>query len=1292
MTAQDTVRSLVLSEVYLSRADQSFVELTNMGDSALHLANFELGRLGPWTTPWNNDDNTRLRFSRIDPNLVLQPGESFVLASVRDWTEEQWAIDVAHWGYSENHNRNVTKKDMWKIADMQIHFPEDPAVPPDPTDSVSRIGTWNYYQVMETWGGRDTWYILYWLPNGDSVLIDQFNGIFVENDGTRIDGAMDVAGVTGASNNCVLVRKFSVKKGEPKFEKGRGNAIEESEWLPIPRLGGRLDPNDPAWEVNRGVFWTLGNHGDYHLSSLTSSTVDINWTDTVLTVPWGVRNDDSIMQEFNHTEGIAWHYDFVKKSEDSAYVSVRSGDVLTLYACGNTLERMKFRIEVTPPPDNANIVIPKRAKTNNPASRAYGFYRCGPIPYEVTDGLALDTISNVPYATRVDTLFKYLEKAPDADWEIVWVDGEERTDLKLGDMLKVTAKDGSEKLYYIKVYEYRESRNTALNAITWPDIPEIYKGNPYFGFEGDTIPNFDSRVFNYTVQVPYDVPNIPALVPHKASLNSTVAVKRATNLRGSAEERTTRFTVTAENDTVYQDYSVLLQKEVLPANVQPWIAEPMFSQIVWQDQFGNDFLEICNPGTEDIDLSNYMLVFCRFRDWPEAIQYFAVDTMYNYRYRKYIPGYKWVDSIAWLQNPGVAEKDLATPAVIKPGQVFVIGDIGVWGDSHYPWWASERCDIDLHHNPWHQYLARWTAMQEWKGMHYYMLKITNDSILDGSKPATDPEDFKVIEHWGTDVFDGTAWNVGPETDQGQVWTYIRKPEYYLPDSTKPTASWGTDWDNSQWYMRNEAWFTAHNYPWPSNRLSVCEDLGQHFMYERTHYKSTVSSTSYLVADGYKGNLKIKGVVTGTTVDGFKAKILKANEGQKLTLIAASNGNELTGSDVLANGDTLIVLSADTIIGNITKYLLEVTEGGLSDNALLTSSVYDIQALSDSTGTVGGMDYGTLLATVIDENNLTVPAGASFAIVDADDRPVPLKMLNYDTAYADVEVNDQIFFEVVSESGNVKILYQLKPNATSSDAFVTSIVYSVDQQKMEIKFVPPGTAYRAFIRNLVPAPGATMELIDKLGFTRTKGSVVMDDRLVVTSLDGSTKKVYYLSMLPPEGKKSDYLAYVLSDHYMVDQLARDISKMTDDITNQTLVFTFISNLIPAEDASVTVLNETGTPKTTGKMDLGDYLMVTAGNGVTVAYYTIEVTIGISTEDMAANRFSIYPNPSSDWIHISGLEIGHRIQIYSSTGVLLKDIPAHQSMESISLEKQANGIYFILIRDADSILGRYSLLKQ
>ncbi len=71
-----------------------------------------------------------------------------------------------------------------------------------------------------------------------------------------------------------------------------------------------------------------------------------------------------------------------------------------------------------------------------------------------------------------------------------------------------------------------------------------------------------------------------------------------------------------------------------------------------------------------------------------------------------------------------------------------------------------------------------------------------------------------------------------------------------------------------------------------------------------------------------------------------------------------------------------------------------------------------------------------------------------------------------------------------------------------------------------------------MNNLVPAPGATMKLFDKLGYDRMFGRVMKDDKLVVTASDEVTTKAYYLQML---GDVSYSLAYVLSDVYTVNQV-------------------------------------------------------------------------------------------------------------------------------------------------------------
>ena len=167
--------------------------------------------------------------------------------------------------------RILNKKEFWTIADLMLHFPESP-IQPNAMDSVTP-----YYHVLETWSGRDCIYLRQHISATDSVVVDQVNGVFANPNGTRAEPklGMDVAGVTDATNQATLVRKFSVKKGNIDFETGRGQDAEESEWMPIPLQLGH-------WEMMRALFWTVGNHGDYNLnpSTLTSTTVDINWTDS----------------------------------------------------------------------------------------------------------------------------------------------------------------------------------------------------------------------------------------------------------------------------------------------------------------------------------------------------------------------------------------------------------------------------------------------------------------------------------------------------------------------------------------------------------------------------------------------------------------------------------------------------------------------------------------------------------------------------------------------------------------------------------------------------------------------------------------------------------------------------------------------------------------------------------------------------------------------------------------------------------------------------------------------------
>jgi hypothetical protein len=1277
LSAQDTIRTLIITETRVDRNDQSYVEITNVGSTDLDMSQFEFGRIGAWTQPW---EPVAGEFMRL-PDRTLAPGETFVIAAVKEFTEEMHPLQPDFF------TRRITKKEWWTLADMLIHMPEEreSLAPAGITDSISP-----YAGVMETWGSRETWYIEQHFENGDSAIVDQVGGIFAQDDGTQEDSpSIDVAGVTNAWGTHILVRKASVTQGTTNFNDARGVDITDSEWIPIPRLY-----ND--WEPYRAVFWTVGFHGDVTLdeNTLQSDVLEVDWANKTITAPWGVRNNDDFMFQFEKVPGLAWHYDLSPAREDSAYNSARTGDKLTVYACGNTLQTAVFDIIVQEPTADANIVIPKYAPDWDPEGSFFsndinsgeGEY------YEVTvDAPEMDTITSglfgIGYATRVDSLFTYLEKAPNAQWEIVWVDGIERPDVKNGDLLRVTAENGAVKDYFIKVDQYRPSHNANLAAITWPDIPEWMKG--LFGWTGDTIPGFGPNVLNYTMEVPAEVSGIPSLIAKTEDLNATVDVQRATSLSGSDAQKTVKFTVTAEDGTTVKVYNIKLEKEVAPDDIQPFEAEPFLSELIFNEQWANGFIEIANPGNQRLDLSDYMMVFT-YADQNGAITDYSGDDQWPVRYRKYVPGYKWVDESTWAVSPGTLVEDFNVSPWVEPHDVFVMGHINGTNQSGYPWYASEQCDVIFNtaYNPWGEAFDEWaSAANEWNGGNFYIFKILNDSIKQGLKPANDPADFELIEVFGQG--DETQWVVGGAPVE-QITSYIRKPEYWQ-GKTGFGESFGTNPDDSEWTWTNRAYWASQGYGWPNDILMVTSDLGKHFMYPVTEYMSTISSIVYKVSDGYKTE-SLRGVVTGTTVAEFLANIIKKDENQTLSVKATADGSELTDADLLSMNDTLVVVSANG--ENTTKYVLNVSEEGLSSDAILTSTLYTIEienepksaseTAEDGTGYIEGFEYGTQLSTVL--NNVEVPAGAVMSIINGEGAYVSLKRLNFDTTYVNVTVNADTYFDVVAENGITRIVYQLRPSASENDAFILSDIYMVSQAENLVHYVPRGTNVSTFLSNVIPALNATVKVVDKLGNERTEGTLYEDDKVVVTSANGSVTRVYHLAMLRTELiPEPVYLAYVLSDIYTVDQLAYQIT----GVPGSTALTDFYSRITPSWGATAVLIDSEGNEKTSGGVNVGDMLKVTSADGKIEVIYHLGVT---SAFEVTKNQIEIYPNPTTGKLNIRGVERGNRIQVFNSNGAIIRDLNVKTNLEVLSLDGQPSGIYLIVISNDNELLGRYKAVKK
>jgi hypothetical protein len=316
-------------------------EITNMSNDTINLKDIEFGIMVPWGNPGNTWD-PGFRHMRL-PEYLLKPGESYVIANCYDFTPKQFKKGLP--GYMEK----ITRDQIWDLADLQIHFEEYNSIPGE--DSITPGADW----MSDIWGGSKCSFLRQHISPTDSVVIDQVGGVFDEADGTNYAHAYDVAGVTDATVNSLLVRKFSVKTGNLDFANARGVGEEDSEWIVVP-----YDPEG----YFRDVYWTLGNHGNYQLTDtmLQSEVAQVDFAGKKITVPWGTRRMDDVMHLMKKQPGLAWEYIVSPNVEDSASFAAHTGDKLVVIACGNVGQRDTFDIIVSDPGDDCNIVVPVAAR------------------------------------------------------------------------------------------------------------------------------------------------------------------------------------------------------------------------------------------------------------------------------------------------------------------------------------------------------------------------------------------------------------------------------------------------------------------------------------------------------------------------------------------------------------------------------------------------------------------------------------------------------------------------------------------------------------------------------------------------------------------------------------------------------------------------------------------------------------------------------------------------------------------------------------------------------------------
>jgi len=88
-------------------------------------------------------------------------------------------------------------------------------------------------------------------------------------------------------------------------------------------------------------------------------------------------------------------------------------------------------------------------------------------------------------------------------------------------------------------------------------------------------------------------------------------------------------------------------------------------------------------------------------------------------------------------------------------------------------------------------------------------------------------------------------------------------------------------------------------------------------------------------------------------------------------------------------------------------------------------------------------------------------------------------------------------------------------------------------------------------------------------------------------------------------------------------------------------------------------------------------------------SVEVQTSINSKDIKS--VEVYPNPATDFISLSGLEIGSEIKLISLTGSLVLSNMAQRCHEQLSLSGVEKGIYFIVIESNSKLVSKKMIIR-
>ena len=210
--------------------------------------------------------------------------------------------------------------------------------------------------------------------------------------------------------------------------------------------------------------------------------------------------------------------------------------------------------------------------------------------------------------------------------------------------------------------------------------------------------------------------------------------------------------------------------------------------------------------------------------------------------------------------------------------------------------------------------------------------------------------------------------------------------------------------------------------------------------------------------------------------------------------------------------------------------------------------------------------------------------------------------------ATTDFTNPVDYTVTAQDGTTQLYTVTVTVAPSSDATISSTVYTVDNGAETITNIPYAHNLATFEGNITPATGATFETYE------TNGTTVATDlqtgyKLIVTAQDGTTTKTYTITRIAPATVSS--LSSLKYDATSVPSF--DAATLTYNVE-----LPFGSTVVPAVTATATDANANvaitqATSITATEAERTATVVVTAEDGIAETTYTVVFSVTPANTD-------------------------------------------------------------------------------